>query len=78
MLCGFHAPTVAEQDANARLIAEAPETAAERDRLRAVNAELRTALQLCIACDSSTHEAKMQARKQARALLARLDAEKRP
>jgi hypothetical protein len=33
-----------ENDANARLIAAAPETAAERDRLREVNAELLAAL----------------------------------
>lgn len=30
----------AEHEANARLIAAAPETAAERDRLKAINAEL--------------------------------------
>ena len=36
----------AEIDANARLIAAAPETAAERDRLRESNAELRAALKL--------------------------------
>ncbi|CAL8981576.1 hypothetical protein RHODGE_RHODGE_02863 [Rhodoplanes serenus] len=33
-----------EQQANARLIAAAPETAAERDRLRELNAELVAAL----------------------------------
>ena len=33
-----------EQEAIAHLIAAAPETAAERDRLKAVNAELRAAL----------------------------------
>jgi hypothetical protein len=33
-----------ENDANARLIAAAPETAAERDRLKEVNAELLAAL----------------------------------
>ena len=35
-----------EGKANARLIAAAPETAAERDRLRKVNAELLKALRL--------------------------------
>jgi hypothetical protein len=44
-----------ERRANARLIAAAPETAAERDRLREVNAELLAALKtlregLTIAC----------------------------
>ena len=34
-------------EANARLIAAAPETAAERDRLKAVNRELLSALQGC-------------------------------
>jgi hypothetical protein len=34
-----------EAEANARLIAAAPETAAERDRLREVNAELVAALE---------------------------------
>ena len=34
--------------ANARLIAAAPETAAERDRLREINAELLEALQVCV------------------------------
>jgi hypothetical protein len=33
-----------QQEANARLIAAAPETAAERDRLKALNAELLAAL----------------------------------
>ena len=33
-----------ELDANARLIAAAPETAAERDRLKATNAELLAVL----------------------------------
>ena len=37
-----------EQDANARLIAAAPETAAERDRLKAINAELVTALRIAL------------------------------
>ena len=35
---------IAEQDANARLIAAAPETAAERDKLKEVNADLLAAL----------------------------------
>ncbi len=39
-----------ERDANARLIAAAPETAAERDGLREINAELLEALEL------ATHE----------------------
>jgi hypothetical protein len=39
----FTRPT--ERDANARLIAAAPETAAERDHLRKVNAELLEALE---------------------------------
>jgi hypothetical protein len=34
------------REANARLIAAAPETAAERDRLKALNAELLEALRL--------------------------------
>ena len=34
-------------EANARLIAAAPDTAAERDRLKAVNEELRTVLVEC-------------------------------
>ncbi len=33
-----------QRESNARLIAAAPETAAERDRLKAINAELLTAL----------------------------------
>ena len=33
-----------EQEANARLIAAAPETAVERDRLKALNAEMLSAL----------------------------------
>jgi len=42
----------AECCANARLIAAAPETAAERDRLRAENAELLAALKkLCADCN---------------------------
>jgi hypothetical protein len=36
----------AEREANARLIAAAPETAAERDRLKALNAELLEVLRL--------------------------------
>ena len=36
----------AEREANARLIAAAPDTAAERDRLKAVNADLLSALKL--------------------------------
>jgi hypothetical protein len=36
----------AEREANARLIAAAPETAAERDRLKEVNAELLEVLRL--------------------------------
>lgn len=41
-----------EQLANARLIAAAPETAAERDRLKALNAELLAALQAFVTdCD---------------------------
>ena len=38
----------AEMLANAALIAAAPETAAERDRLRAVNADLLEALRKCV------------------------------
>ncbi len=37
-------PKQIDQDANAKLIAAAPETAAERDRLKAVNAELLEAV----------------------------------
>jgi hypothetical protein len=36
---------IQEQEANAKLIAEAPETAAERDRLKIINAELLEALE---------------------------------
>ncbi len=36
------------REANARLIAAAPETAAERDRLREINAELLAALDLLV------------------------------
>lgn len=39
------APSVRQAHFNARFIAEAPATAAERDRLRAVNAELVAALE---------------------------------
>ena len=38
---------IAEQNANARLIAAAPETAAERDRLKEVNAELLEVVRVC-------------------------------
>jgi hypothetical protein len=41
-------PTRKQCIANARLIAAAPETAAERDRLKAINAELLVALELLI------------------------------
>jgi hypothetical protein len=37
-------PSRAEAEANARLIAAAPETAAERDQLRALNADMLAAL----------------------------------
>ena len=50
---------------------------AELAAARATIAELAAALRLCIAADDSTHEAKMQARRQARALLALLDAEEK-
>lgn len=43
-------PKFMEAVANARLIAAAPETAAERDRLKAINADLLAA---CIALDES-------------------------
>jgi hypothetical protein len=36
--------SLTDQDANARLIAAAPETAAERDQLRALNADMLAAL----------------------------------
>lgn len=36
------------RDANARLIAAAPETAAERDKLKEINAELLEALEIAI------------------------------
>ena len=42
---GIAAPSYEEQSANARLIAAAPETAAERDRLKEINAELLEALE---------------------------------
>ena len=42
-----------ELDANARLIAAAPETAAERDRLRAVNAELVKAIEHALSHDDA-------------------------
>ena len=46
------ADMVERRDANAAFIANAPETAAERDRLRAVNAELAVACDdLLNACD---------------------------
>ncbi len=41
----------AEAEANARLIAAAPETAAERDRLKEINAELLEALQKIVEID---------------------------
>jgi hypothetical protein len=42
-------PRSNEQDFNnARLIASAPETAAERDRLKKINAELLEALEACV------------------------------
>ena len=40
--------TISEAKANARLIAACPETAAERDQLREVNADLLAALELCL------------------------------
>ncbi len=46
-VCFIHVPPATGFDvceANARLIAAAPETAAERDRLREINAELLAAL----------------------------------
>lgn len=43
---GGRRPFYSEAEANARLIAAAPETAAERDRLKEINAELLNALQL--------------------------------
>ena len=47
--CTTQMRTLAKQQANARLIAAAPETAAERDRLAAENKELRAAYhELCI------------------------------
>lgn len=60
-----HLAECEERDANARLIAAAPETAAERDRLKEVNAELLEALKAmlhvfgcgtaidCSTCDSA-------------------------
>ncbi len=45
-------PAGAEGEANARLIAAAPETAAERDQLRALNAELLAALRALVARDA--------------------------
>jgi hypothetical protein len=67
IIAGLPAPGsigAAEMDANARLIAAAPETAAERDRLREVNATLLTTLDdLCgpgaqfeATCDESEHD----------------------
>lgn len=44
-----HISSICEEAANARLIAAAPETAAERDRLREVNAELLAALENLLA-----------------------------
>ena len=44
----FHVANTFGNEANARLIAAAPETAAERDRLRALNAELLEALEVAL------------------------------
>lgn len=46
------------QEANARIIAAAPETAAERDKLKVINAELLAALKMardCITYCRRTH-----------------------
>ncbi len=40
---------------NARLITAAPETAAERDRLKEINAELLESLKDCVACLGGKH-----------------------
>ena len=45
-----------EVEANARLIAAAPETAAERDRLKAINADLLAALEeMIVWCQLGDH-----------------------
>jgi hypothetical protein len=44
--------SLTDQDANARLIAAAPETAAERDQLRALNADMLAALRALVARDA--------------------------
>ena len=63
---------------HARLIAAAPETAAERDKLKAINAELLAALQniiprfeRCIIVSGTSEELAMIATKAARATLAK-------
>jgi len=62
----------AERKANAALIAAAPETAAERDRLREVNAELVAALET-IANSTCDHGPGFCARDSARAALAKAE-----
>jgi len=50
---------------HARLIAAAPETAAERDRLKAINAELLTALEACSTWFAEAPIAELEAVEQA-------------
>ena len=57
--------------AQAEIASDQTELAAARATIEGLMAALR----LCIAADDSTHEAKMQARRQARALLGPLNAE---
>ena len=45
-----------EDEANARLIAAAPETAAQRDRLRVINAELLAALEAALRIRPNRHD----------------------
>ena len=56
-----------EQMANVRLIAAAPETAAERDRLKAINAELVAALERLIAVEGGAWNIERYAREKAEA-----------
>ena len=51
-VAGFEPTEEDERQANARLIAAAPETAAERDRLKAINAELLGQLEEAVRVDA--------------------------
>ena len=80
-------PLAADQEqeelrSKARLIAAAPETMAERDRLKAINAELLATLQniiprfeRCIIASGTSKELAMMATKAARAIIAKAQPE---